>query len=106
MDKQKKQLDWAAFYLDLTYFILRALPGQPHFLSQPDVLLFWEIGRAHVWTPVTRPDLVCRLLLEKKKKQTTTTTNDKQQQQQEQQQHYEVEKQRTHVLPKTREQYE
>ena len=26
-----------------------------------------EIGRAHVWTPVTRPDLVCRLLLEKKK---------------------------------------
>ena len=27
-----------------------------------------EIGRAHVWTPVTRPDLVCRLLLEKKKK--------------------------------------
>ena len=21
----------------------------------------------HVWTPVTRPDLVCRLLLEKKK---------------------------------------
>ena len=22
-----------------------------------------EIGRAHVWTPVTRPDLVCRLLL-------------------------------------------
>ena len=29
---------------------------------------FIEIGRAHVWTPVTRPDLVCRLLLEKKKK--------------------------------------
>ena len=27
---------------------------------------FWKIGRAHVWTPVTRPDLVCRLLLEKK----------------------------------------
>ena len=27
-----------------------------------------EDGRAHVWTPVTRPDLVCRLLLEKKKK--------------------------------------
>ena len=27
-----------------------------------------EIGRAHVWTPVTRPDLVCRLLLEKKNK--------------------------------------
>ena len=29
-----------------------------------------EIGRAHVWTPVTRPDLVCRLLLEKKKPHT------------------------------------
>ena len=25
-----------------------------------------QIGRAHVLTPVTRPDLVCRLLLEKK----------------------------------------
>ena len=24
--------------------------------------------KSHVWTPVTRPDLVCRLLLEKKKK--------------------------------------
>ena len=27
-----------------------------------------EIGRAHVWTPVTSAHLVCRLLLEKKKK--------------------------------------
>ncbi len=26
-----------------------------------------EIGRAHVWTPVTMSNLVCRLLLEKKK---------------------------------------
>src|SRR3546814_12213050 len=26
-----------------------------------------EIGRAHVWTPVTNAHLVCRLLLEKKK---------------------------------------
>ena len=32
-----------------------------------------EIGRAHVWTPVTRPDLVCRLLLEKKKKKIIKT---------------------------------
>src|SRR3546814_9475297 len=31
-----------------------------------------QIGRAHVWTPVTNAHLVCRLLLEKKK--TTTTT--------------------------------
>src|SRR3546814_2089511 len=28
---------------------------------------FEEIGRAHVWTPVTNAHLVCRLLLEKKK---------------------------------------
>ena len=27
-----------------------------------------QIGRAHVWTPVTCQNLVCRLLLEKKKK--------------------------------------
>src|SRR3546814_3302854 len=27
-----------------------------------------EIGRAHVWTPVTNAQLVCRLLLDKKKK--------------------------------------
>src|SRR3546814_8620853 len=27
---------------------------------------FQEIGRAHVWTPVTNAQLVCRLLLEKK----------------------------------------
>src|SRR3546814_10823725 len=30
--------------------------------------LFVEIGRAHVWTPVTNAPLVCRLLLEKKRK--------------------------------------
>src|SRR3546814_10313253 len=24
----------------------------------------WEIGRAHVWTPVTNAQLVCRLLLD------------------------------------------
>src|SRR3546814_8091208 len=28
-----------------------------------------EIGRAHVWTPVTNAHLVCRLLLEQKKKE-------------------------------------
>src|SRR3546814_9809174 len=32
-----------------------------------------EIGRAHVWTPVTNAHLVCRLLLEKKKKKRSTT---------------------------------
>ena len=30
-----------------------------------------QIGRAHVWTPVTWNDLVCRLLLEKKNKYLT-----------------------------------
>ena len=38
-----------------------------------------EIGRAHVWTPVTRPDLVCRLLLEKKKKNTQSNAKIKRQ---------------------------
>src|SRR3546814_7970271 len=28
--------------------------------------LMYEIGRAHVWTPVTNAQLVCRLLLKKK----------------------------------------
>ena len=32
------------------------------------LILTSEIGRAHVWTPVTCQNLVCRLLLEKKKK--------------------------------------
>src|SRR3546814_5059225 len=31
-----------------------------------------QIGRAHVWTPVTNAQLVCRLLLEKKKTKKTT----------------------------------
>src|SRR3546814_6851962 len=30
-----------------------------------------QIGRAHVWTPVTNAHLVCRLLLEKKKERTS-----------------------------------
>src|SRR3546814_5401172 len=34
-----------------------------------------QIGRAHVWTPVTNAHLVCRLLLEKKKKTTTKHTH-------------------------------
>src|SRR3546814_6532598 len=36
--------------------------GRGHVLSGQ------EIGRAHVWTPVTNAHLVCRLLLEKKKR--------------------------------------
>src|SRR3546814_7222171 len=30
-----------------------------------------QIGRAHVWTPVTNAHLVCRLLLEKQKNRST-----------------------------------
>src|SRR3546814_4280554 len=33
------------------------------------ILVSVQIGRAHVWTPVTNAQLVYRLLLEKKKKQ-------------------------------------
>src|SRR3546814_4248520 len=35
---------------------------------RPDLGVLEEIGRAHVWTPVTNAHLVCRLLLEKKNK--------------------------------------
>src|SRR3546814_4531386 len=35
----------------------------------------WEIGRAHVWTPVTNAHRVCRLLLEKKKVNYTKPKN-------------------------------
>src|SRR3546814_1661439 len=35
-----------------------------------------EIGRAHVWTPVTNAHLVCRLLLEKKKQLTKDEKKD------------------------------
>ena len=40
-------------------------------------LVRWKIGRAHVWTPVTWNDLVCRLLLEKKKKKQKKRKNKK-----------------------------
>src|SRR3546814_1743646 len=33
----------------------------------PQSVVFEQIGRAHVWTPVTNAHLVCRLLLDKKK---------------------------------------
>src|SRR3546814_7493924 len=36
-------------------------------------MTFSEIGRAHVWTPVTNAHLVCRLLLTKKNKRSTHT---------------------------------
>src|SRR3546814_3386283 len=39
----------------------------------PGILV--EIGRAHVWTPVTNAHLVCRLLLEKKKSTQQTDMN-------------------------------
>src|SRR3546814_5825847 len=39
-----------------------------------------QIGRAHVWTPVTNAHLVCRLLLEKKKKNDYISHADQQRQ--------------------------
>src|SRR3546814_5365775 len=66
---------WAQFP-DTPDFVIMFVPGE-HFLAaaldqdtalwdyafERKVLL--EIGRAHVWTPVTNAHLVCRLLLEK-----------------------------------------
>src|SRR3546814_9319873 len=37
-----------------------------------------QIGRAHVWTPVTHAHIVCRLLLEKKKYRKPRTQNKQQ----------------------------
>ena len=45
-----------------------------------------QIGRAHVWTPVTVPYLVCRLLLEKKKNKKKKQKKTKKQQQKKQKQ--------------------
>src|SRR3546814_10782003 len=44
-------------------------------LIENNIVGFVEIGRAHVWTPVTNAHLVCRLLLEKKKKHKNTHTH-------------------------------
>ena len=53
--------------LDLWYLTLH-LCNLFAYLSLAPVILRWtQIGRAHVWTPVTSAHLVCRLLLEKKK---------------------------------------
>src|SRR5210317_250567 len=38
------------------------------YAGKPVLLVFFQIGRAHVRTPVTFRNLVCRLLLEKKKR--------------------------------------
>ena len=46
----------------------RKLPRNVLLLSDVINQKYSEIGRAHVWTPVTLIYLVCRLLLEKKKK--------------------------------------
>src|SRR3546814_3038592 len=46
-----------------------ALLSRLHQGPHRDLLALGEqIGRAHVWTPVTNAHLVCRLLLEKKNK--------------------------------------
>src|SRR3546814_2033059 len=42
---------------------LESAAGRP--LEIPVDTFYLQIGRAHVWTPVTNAQLVCRLLLEK-----------------------------------------
>src|SRR3546814_4731328 len=58
-------------------------PSGPPFLLRPLLCASWpvrqqsvggEIGRAHVCTPVTTAQLVCRLLLEKNNMHTITTS--------------------------------
>src|SRR3546814_4770256 len=52
--------------------------GEPQtriFAVSPNLEFYLQIGRAHVWTPVTNAHLVCRLLLEKKKKQLNTPSH-------------------------------
>src|SRR3546814_9320050 len=44
------------------------IPGRQ--VGGMDIVAVKEIGREHVWTPVTNAQLVSRLLLEKKKTQT------------------------------------
>src|SRR3546814_8047130 len=50
-----------------------------HVLLCNEVELHDKIGRAHVCTPVTNANLVCRLLLEKKKKTKESKTSKNQQ---------------------------
>ena len=57
------------------YFSLLYSVWNPRFTLY--MCLWFEIGRAHVWTPVTCQNLVCRLLLEKKKKKNTKKINTK-----------------------------
>ena len=52
----------------IAYRIAHFLYNKKLFLLARIVSQLSKIGRAHVWTPVTSLDLVCRLLLEKKKK--------------------------------------
>src|SRR3546814_1209809 len=56
---------------DPTRRSLRIGGGGVQHLAQrhPDEAAGVEIGRAHVWTPVTNAHLVCRLLLEQQKRQ-------------------------------------
>ena len=59
---------WESIWgIDLSMLWRQCQSVSTELLSALWVLLF-EIGRAHVWTPVTCQNLVCRLLLEKKKK--------------------------------------
>ena len=66
------------FYGKLTLLFLKSiLSFRKVHTYIPQVIeqfIYIEIGRAHVWTPVTFLYLVCRLLLEKKNKYVSHTT--------------------------------
>ena len=72
---QKIPANFRTYKLFWPYVIhLRALYWfiQVYAILTTHSLRLGKIGRAHVWTPVTWNDLVCRLLLEKKNKQKHT----------------------------------
>ena len=64
----KRWYEWyMSWPLNFSYLFILQFHLELILFSSVQVWMLREIGRAHVWTPVTRPDLVCRLLLEKKK---------------------------------------
>src|SRR3546814_5594710 len=69
MVRERVSYDYLTQKLGLTNVTMMADPAFTLSPEPVDTAPFWQIGRAHVCTPVTNAHLVCRLLLEKKKKQ-------------------------------------
>ena len=65
-------IEWSRDIVNIGFFSFLSQTHKLKKLKKPiftiSLLHSIEIGRAHVWTPVTCQNLVCRLLLEKKKK--------------------------------------